>query len=160
MTADFCDSRRVARHLAHAGGLRDPEGKYPTGMSHVMHYAEEAHFQARVAKLPQRNHCRTGHSDKRRQNRCAPALGGLLHFPIGGSPPLDLAGPRSTPPRQRPQVRRKPQVGSAATKLVSAAGLPDRWQNLAHDKDKWRGLEATFVSMVTNIKRPFPVPAG
>lgn len=39
-------------------------------------------------------------------------------------------------------------------------GRPDSWQDLAHDKVRWRDLEQTLVAQVTKVKRQPTVPAG
>lgn len=43
--------------------------------------------------------------------------------------------------------------------IFSEAGWPDWWQDLAHDKQAWRELEAGFVAMITEVKRQQPLPA-
>lgn len=44
--------------------------------------------------------------------------------------------------------------------FVSETRWPDRWQDLAHENERWRELEAAYVAMITKLERPPPVPAG
>lgn len=45
-------------------------------------------------------------------------------------------------------------------KLASESGCTGDWQSLAQDRGKWRELEGAFVTMITRVKRPAPVPSG
>lgn len=58
------------------------------------------------------------------------------------------------------KTRNKRRRQSLLQKLVSEAVWSDERQDLAHDKERWRALQSTFVTMVTKVKRSRPVLAG